>query len=82
MTDPRDRGRVRLSLMQIGVELTAPVELVISITPRILLRLLVRAVNFPAFLSWSFTFEICPAGKFVTPAAKSLRRRALVVASS
>jgi hypothetical protein len=72
----------RGSLMRIPVELTVPVEFRISMTPRILLRVLVRAICLPAFRSLSFTFAICPAGMLATPEAKRSRLCALTAGSS
>ena len=72
----------RGSLMRIPVELTVPVEFRISMTPRILLRVLVRAICFPAFRSLSLTFAVCPAGMLVAPAANRSRLCALAAGSS
>lgn len=68
--------------MRIRVELTVPVESRISRTPRILVRVLVRAICFPAFRSLSFTFLLCPAGMLATPEAKRSRLCALAAGSS
>jgi hypothetical protein len=72
----------RGSLMRILVELTVPVEFRISMTPRVLFRVLVRAICFPAFRSLSFTFAFCPAGMLATPEAKRSRLCALAAGSS
>ena len=64
------------------VELTAPVEFRISMTPRILLRVLVRTICFPAFRSLSFTFAIRPAGMLVTLEANRSRPCALAAGLS
>ncbi len=65
------------------MELIAPVvEFRISMTPRILFRVLVPAICFPAFRSLSFTFAVCPAGMLATLEANSSRLRALAAGSS
>lgn len=63
--------------MRIGTEGKFAIELRISIVPRIFLRLLVRAISFPAFRRLRLTFIVCPGGMFVAPEANRSWRRAL-----
>jgi len=68
--------------MRIRVELTVPTEFRISMTPRSLLRVLVRTICLARLVSLSLTFAVSPGGTLATPKANRIRRSAVVDAAS
>lgn len=68
--------------MRIRVELTVPAEFRISMTPRRLLRVLVRTIFLPCLVGLSLTLRVSPAGMLVTPEANRIRPGAFVDAGS